>query len=137
MHVCVTIRACLSPTCLNTSHSKQIQLLHHHPPLTSNRPVLSHLDLHTPAASSQSHTFSFTQEMSSEGPAEPTIRSLFDSADKKRKSLDSFFDSNSDEYQDKLNAAISELEQCKDLISRASLFSMNEGLEEVATGDLR
>lgn len=75
--------------------------------------------------------------MSDDTSPDPTIRSLFESADKKRKDLDSFFDSNSDAYQDKLNAAISELEQCKDLIARASLFSMNESLEDVATGDLR
>lgn len=75
--------------------------------------------------------------MANEASPEKTIRSLFDSAEQTRSGLDSFFSTSEDAYQVKLNSAITDLEECKDLITRSSLFSTNEGLEDVATADLR
>jgi immunoglobulin-binding protein 1 len=66
-----------------------------------------------------------------------TIRSLFDEAEGLMKDLGVCADSDSDEYQSTLNAALAKYQQCKDEIPQASLFSLNESLEDLATSDMR
>jgi immunoglobulin-binding protein 1 len=65
-----------------------------------------------------------------------SIKSLFALAERKRKAIDEANDRNSDSYRDNLAAAIATYEQCKDLAERLQLFSPNESLEDIATGDL-
>ena len=68
---------------------------------------------------------------------EISIRSQFISAQAQRKSLESFPDSTTAQYQENLQAAIASLEQCRDLANRASLFSPNETEEDISTTDLQ
>lgn len=66
-----------------------------------------------------------------------SIRSLFDAADAAKEELRGPYDSNSGHYQQSLQTAITKYQKCKDLINQASIFSLNESLEELSTSDLR
>ncbi|KAA8904652.1 TAP42-like protein [Sphaerosporella brunnea] len=66
-----------------------------------------------------------------------TIKTLLVEADALKEELSNYPDSNSDEYQAKLCAAVSKYEQAKELVARASMFSLNESLEDLATADMR
>ena len=66
-----------------------------------------------------------------------TIRSLFASAQAKRKSLEGSPDSITSQYQENLQAAIASIEQCRNLANRISLFSPNETEEDISTTDLQ
>ncbi|KAI5804979.1 TAP42-like protein [Geopyxis carbonaria] len=66
-----------------------------------------------------------------------SIRSLFDAAEATKRTLESLYDSNSDQYQQSLQIAITKYQKCKDLIDQASIFSVNESLEEISTSNLR
>lgn len=66
-----------------------------------------------------------------------TIRSLFDSGDALRQKLDQFPNSNTAEYQRTLSQALSKYLKCKNFINQASLFSLNESLDDVTSGDIR
>jgi immunoglobulin-binding protein 1 len=65
------------------------------------------------------------------------IRTLFKSAESKRDALETSQDSISSTYRDNLAAAIATFEDCRQLADRLSLFSPNETLEDIATGDLQ
>ena len=69
--------------------------------------------------------------------AEQSIKSLFKSAESQRRDLESSWDSNTAQYQQNLAAAISTYEDCLDLADRISLFSPNETLEDLTSGDLQ
>jgi len=75
--------------------------------------------------------------MSSSDDQQSSISSLLREADVLKDLLSSYPDSNSDEYQTKLNLAIKKCQQCKDLVTRASLLSLNESLDDLATSDMR
>jgi hypothetical protein len=70
--------------------------------------------------------------------AEPqSIKSLFSSAEHQRKDIEASWDSNTATYQQNLAAVISTYESCLQLANRQSLFSPNETLEDIASGDLQ
>lgn len=69
--------------------------------------------------------------------AEQSIRSLFDSAERQRKDVEASWDSNTATYQQNVAAAISTYEDCLKLTDHLSLFSPNETLEDLTTGDLQ
>ncbi|GME62055.1 TAP42-like protein [Neofusicoccum parvum] len=76
--------------------------------------------------------------MSNEAEQQPqSLRGLFASAEVKRKELEASYDSNSDAYQQKLNSAIATYEECLRVADRVSLFSPNETLEDVSSGDIQ
>lgn len=69
--------------------------------------------------------------------AEQSIRSLFESAEHQRKDIEASWDSNTATYQENLVAAISTYEDCLKLADRLSLFSPNETLEDLTSGDIQ
>ncbi|KAK8161001.1 TAP42-like protein [Phyllosticta citrichinensis] len=75
--------------------------------------------------------------MSSTTDQEPrSLRALFGDAETKRQALESSYNSNSEEYQDSLASAIATYNECSKVASQVSLFSPNESLEDVSSGDL-
>ncbi|KKY23753.1 putative tor signaling pathway regulator [Diplodia seriata] len=76
--------------------------------------------------------------MSNEAEQQPqSLRALFYGAEARRKELESTYDSNSDAYQQKLSSAIATYEECLRVADRVSLFSPNETLEDVSSGDIQ
>ncbi|KAI5848258.1 TAP42-like protein [Tricharina praecox] len=75
--------------------------------------------------------------MASSDDQQSSISSLLREADILKDQLSSYPDTNGDEYQTKLGLAIKKYQQCKDLVARASLLSLNESLEDLATSDMR
>lgn len=69
--------------------------------------------------------------------AEQNIRSLFASAENQRKQIESSWDGNTAAYQQNIAAAIATYESCLKLADRISLFSPNESLEDLTSGDLQ
>ena len=69
--------------------------------------------------------------------AEQSIRSIFDSAERQRTEIESSWDTNTATYQQNLVAAISTYEDCLKLTDRLSLFSPNETLEDLTSGDIQ
>jgi hypothetical protein len=69
--------------------------------------------------------------------AEPkNLRSLFREAEAKRRSLDDVGSTVSDAFQENLASAITSYEECLKVANEISLFSPNESLEDIASGDL-
>ena len=68
---------------------------------------------------------------------EQSIKSLFSSAECQRKDVESSWDTNTATYQQNLISAIATYEDCLKLADRLSLFSLNETLEDITSGDLR
>ncbi|KAI5840701.1 TAP42-like protein [Morchella snyderi] len=66
-----------------------------------------------------------------------SLRSIFDTASRLRVEIEESYDYQSDVYQDKLRAAVTSYQKCKDLIDQISLFSSNEGLEDVSSSEIR
>ncbi|KAH8651517.1 TAP42-like protein [Tricladium varicosporioides] len=69
--------------------------------------------------------------------ADQSIKSLFSSAERQRKDIESSWDSNTVTYQQNLVAAITTYEDCLKLADRLSLFSTNETFEDLTSGDLQ
>jgi immunoglobulin-binding protein 1 len=69
--------------------------------------------------------------------SDQSIRTLFRSAESKRDAVETSRDSSSSTYRENLAAAIATFEECRQLADRLSLFSPNETLEDIATGDLQ
>lgn len=65
-----------------------------------------------------------------------SLRSLFASGKAQRKALESAIGTSSSEYQENLQAAIATFEACQSLVGQASLFSRNETVDDIASGDL-
>jgi len=65
------------------------------------------------------------------------IRTLFKSAESRSDALETSGNSSSSTYRENLAAAITAFEDCRQLADRLSLFSPNETLEDIATGDLQ
>ncbi|KAF5026856.1 hypothetical protein F66182_1051 [Fusarium sp. NRRL 66182] len=72
--------------------------------------------------------------MSSEEPQ--SLRSLYEAAEEKRHALDKAFEATSPAYRSDLEAALSLYSSARDRIANVSLFSSNEGIEDVSTSDL-
>jgi immunoglobulin-binding protein 1 len=65
------------------------------------------------------------------------IRSLFAAAENDRIRIESSRDPNSVTYRENIATAIANYEESRVLADRLSLFSVNETLEDIATGDLQ
>ncbi|KAF7591233.1 hypothetical protein BBP40_001838 [Aspergillus hancockii] len=64
------------------------------------------------------------------------LRSLFATAKTEKSALESRLDTNTDQYRNDVNATIAKFEECGRLVEVLSLFSSNEPLEDISTGDL-
>ena len=69
--------------------------------------------------------------------SEINIRALFTSARTQRRELESSTDPTSSVYRGNLQAAITNLEECRNFAERISLFSPNETEDDIASGDLQ
>jgi immunoglobulin-binding protein 1 len=67
---------------------------------------------------------------------ESNIRTLFTRAKQLKKELNSL-ESNTQLYQENLQAAISALDECRKLADRVSLFSPNETIDDISSGDIQ
>ncbi|EAT83690.2 hypothetical protein SNOG_08522 [Parastagonospora nodorum SN15] len=65
------------------------------------------------------------------------LRALFSSAERARQELASAYDSNSPAFQENLRKTIATYEECLKLSEQISLFSPNESLEDISSGDLQ
>ncbi|PBP21905.1 type 2A phosphatase-associated protein 42 [Diplocarpon rosae] len=68
---------------------------------------------------------------------EQSIKSLFRLAEQQRKDIEASWDSNTATYQQNVAAAIATYDDCLKLADRLSLFSPNETLEDLTSGDLQ
>ncbi|KAF1982201.1 type 2A phosphatase-associated protein 42 [Aulographum hederae CBS 113979] len=66
-----------------------------------------------------------------------SLRGLFSQAEEKRAQLDAYPSSNSPSYQESLRSTISDYEECLRVSDQVTLFSPNETLEDVSSGDLQ
>jgi len=66
-----------------------------------------------------------------------SLRSLFQSARDDKTAIESRGDTNTEAYRDAVNAAIAKFHECQRQISILSLFSSNESLDDVSTGDIQ
>jgi len=69
--------------------------------------------------------------------AEQSIKSLFSSAERQRIDIEASWDSNTAAYQENLATCIATYQDCLQLADRLSLFSPNETLEDLTSGDLQ
>lgn len=65
-----------------------------------------------------------------------SLRQLFTSARGRQQELDAH-DPRSNVYQESLHSAISSLEECRQLLSKLAVFSLNEEVEDISTNDLQ
>ena len=66
-----------------------------------------------------------------------SLRALFDAAKASKTSLEQSADSTSEAYRDAVSATTAKLEECQKLIGQLSLFSSNEGLEDISNAELQ
>ncbi|KAM3424305.1 Uncharacterized protein BST61_g11158 [Cercospora zeina] len=66
-----------------------------------------------------------------------SLRSVYDEAEKKRNAIESSFDSNAASFQDNLTTTIQLYEECLKIAEQIALFSPNESVEDITTGDLQ
>lgn len=66
-----------------------------------------------------------------------SLRSLFKAAKEGKSSLEWRGDTNSEEYRNDVNAAIAKLQECQRQVGILSLFSSNESLDDVSSGDIQ
>ena len=70
--------------------------------------------------------------------AEPqNLRTLFASAEAQRKKLESAIETSSSAYQTSLSAAIVAYDECRKLANDLSLFSPNETIDDISSGNLQ
>lgn len=65
------------------------------------------------------------------------LRSLFATAKADKTALEARPDTTSELYRRDVTAIIAKFEECQRLVRLLSLFSVNEPIEEVSTGDLQ
>ncbi|RSL58042.1 hypothetical protein CEP54_008032 [Fusarium duplospermum] len=65
-----------------------------------------------------------------------SLRSLYEAAEEKRHALDNAFEATSPAYRADLEAALSLYAKARDRMAAVSLFSANEGVEDISTTDL-
>ena len=66
-----------------------------------------------------------------------SLRSCFIEAEKNRQCFESGLDTSSASSQSTLSAAICKYQTCDELVDEVSMFSPNESLEDVSSGDLQ
>lgn len=64
-----------------------------------------------------------------------TLQALFLSAKKKQEQLN-HVDPGSEAYKELQRAAMSELVECRNLVSRTAMFSVNEEIDDISTQDI-
>lgn len=74
--------------------------------------------------------------MASDDAPPQSIRSIFEAAETKRRAIESSFDTTSPSFTTTLDAAIALYTRALDSIAAASVFSPNEGIEDVSTTDI-
>ena len=67
---------------------------------------------------------------------ETSLKSVFDAAERKRLALENTFEASSPSYGEDLASALKLYENCVHIIDKISLFSTNEGLEDISTASL-
>ncbi|XXG98378.1 hypothetical protein Hte_004701 [Hypoxylon texense] len=65
-----------------------------------------------------------------------TLKSVFQAAELKRIALEGTYEANSPTYREDLAQALELYQECVQIINKISLFSSNEGLEDISTSDL-
>ncbi|OTB08274.1 hypothetical protein M426DRAFT_317388 [Hypoxylon sp. CI-4A] len=65
-----------------------------------------------------------------------TLKSVFQAAELKRLAIEGKYEADSPTYRDDLAEALKLYHECIQIISKVSLFSTNEGLEDIATSDI-
>jgi immunoglobulin-binding protein 1 len=65
-----------------------------------------------------------------------TLKSVFAAAENRRLALEKTFEASSPTYDEDLGFALKSYEECLQIISKISLYSLNEGLEDLNTSDL-
>ncbi|KAI0009987.1 type 2A phosphatase-associated protein 42 [Xylariaceae sp. FL0662B] len=65
-----------------------------------------------------------------------TLKSAFQTAEQKRVALEGTYEANSPTYREDLAQALRQYHECIKIIDKISLFSSNEGLEDLSTSDL-
>ncbi|KAF2754589.1 TOR signaling pathway regulator [Pseudovirgaria hyperparasitica] len=71
------------------------------------------------------------------GDRSQNLRGLFAEAQAKSRDLESTWDTNSATFQENLSITIDTYEECLEAVERVSLFSPNESLEDISSGDLQ
>lgn len=66
-----------------------------------------------------------------------SLRALFSKAERARQELTSSYEPNSPAFQENLTQTIATYEECLKLSEQISLFSPNESLEDISSGDLQ
>ncbi|KAI9826039.1 MAG: hypothetical protein M1832_000488 [Thelocarpon impressellum] len=65
------------------------------------------------------------------------LRTLFSSAETRRKCLESSCEPNSESFQETIRAATATYQECRRLVDQLALFSPNETVEDISTNDLQ
>ncbi|KAK7755558.1 Type 2A phosphatase-associated protein 42 [Diatrype stigma] len=65
-----------------------------------------------------------------------SLKAVFDTAEQKRLALEGTFQASSPSFQEDLAFALKAYEECLQIIDKISLFSINEGLEDISTSNL-
>ena len=65
-----------------------------------------------------------------------SLKELLRTAKAQKQAIENSAEPNSDAYRQQVSATINKLQECQRLISQLSLFSSNEGLEDVSTSNL-
>ena len=65
-----------------------------------------------------------------------SLRALFTAAKDNKTALASRSDTNTDTYRDDVNSTIAKFRECQSQVGILSLFSSNESLDDVSTGDI-
>uniref|UniRef100_A0A093VKU8 Uncharacterized protein C63.05 n=1 Tax=Talaromyces marneffei PM1 TaxID=1077442 RepID=A0A093VKU8_TALMA len=66
-----------------------------------------------------------------------SLKELLQTAKAQKQSIEYSAEPNSDAYRQEVSATIDKLQECQRLISQLSLFSSNEGLEDISTSNLQ
>ena len=69
--------------------------------------------------------------------ADQNLKSLFNSAELLRSNIETSWETNAETYQQNIASAVAKYEDCRVLADRLSLFSPNETLEDITSGDLQ
>ncbi|THZ89398.1 phosphatase 2A-associated protein [Aureobasidium pullulans] len=85
----------------------------------------------------ESSTFYILHKQNNDMSEEPqTLKGAWQSAENKRRQIETSWETNTPAHQALVNAAISSYEQCLRIQDQIALFSPNESLEDIATNDL-
>lgn len=83
----------------------------------------------------RSCTFSLQSLIMTDQPQ--SLKELLQTAKAQKQSIEYSAEPNSDAYRQEVSATIDKLQECQRLISQLSLFSSNEGLEDISTSNLQ